>query len=310
VTNAGQMLGLRDTLRETVRTWLRGDSIQWGAALSYYALFSLGPLLLLSVGFLGLVLDADAAGATIVRELTTLIGERAARVAETILREGSFPSFDSIEALGSALLLLVAATAVFVNLRRALNAVWSVRPIAGPVITMIRIRLTAFLIVLVLGVLIAVSVLLGAGAAYFAPVLERAFPYGGLLGRLLESAISLAVLWVGFSLIFRVLPDAKIAWRDAGLGGLVTAFLFTAGKLLIGIYLTRSDLGSAFGAAGSVFLFLIWLYYSAQIFLLGATFTAVWARARGREIEPEDHAARVEEQVLDPHEDSSSAVGT
>ena len=291
---------VRDIARQTIKAWLSGDAVHWGAALSYYALFSLGPLLLLLVGTAGLVLDARTASATIINQLRPFFGTRGATVAETILREGSFPGFDSPKALVSIALLLLAGTGVFANLRGALNAVWSVRPVSGTLRNLARTRLSAILMMLTLGLLVLASVLLSTAVSVLAPYLEAQLPGGSWLVRALDLAVSTLFLWVAFAATYRILPDAQIAWRDVWVGALATAILFVVGKALIGLYLGRSDLGSAYGAAGSVFLLLVWLYYSAQIFILGATFTQVWARARGRDILPEDYAVRITERTVRP----------
>jgi membrane protein len=265
------------------RGWLGGGVIHWGAAIAYYALISIAPLLLLGVGVAGLALDARRAGAALVTQLEAVLGPRGAAVAELVLREGSFPGFGSVEALGSVALLLVTASAVFANLRGALNAVWGVEPGGGGLRHALRTRLVALGTILAMGLVIVASVALTTAVNLLAPRIEELLPGGGRLARGLDVGVSVAVLWLAFAALFRLLPDARIAWRDVWTGGFATALLFVGGKTLIAAWLARSSLGSAWGAAGSVFLFLVWLYYSAQIFLLGATFTREWARARGRE---------------------------
>ena len=284
--------GIGRVARETLGTWTRSDAIHWGAALAYYALFSLGPILILMVGISGLVLDASTAGSALIRQLRPVLGSRGASVAETILAQGSFPGFGSLPALGSLALLLVAATAVFANLRGALNATWSVRPSTGPLRTVLRARLTAFTMILIVGLLVVASLALGTVTSVLAPVLERWVPGGQWLVQGLDALVSVLMLWLAFAAIFRVLPDVEIAWRDVWVGALVTALLFVVGKVLISLYLAQSDLASPYGAAGSTFLLLVWIYYSAQIFMLGATFTRVWARLRGRPITAEVGAVR------------------
>lgn len=293
VTAAGRAPALKRILHETFFTWLTGDVIHWGAALAFYALLSLGPVLILLVGISGLVLDARTAGATIVSELRPVLGARGATVAHTILREGSFPGFGSLPALGSLALLLITSTALFANLRGALNAIWSVRPVTGTLRNVLRDRLAAFIMILIVGALLLASVVLGAATAVLAPYLKSWIPGGTLLVHVLAFAVSTGVLWLACAATFRVLPDGRVAWPDVWVGALATALLFVIGKFLIGLYLAHSNLASPYGAAGSVFLFLVWVYYSAQIFIFGATFTAAWARARGRSIRPKSYAARV-----------------
>lgn len=291
---------LGSVVRRTFKTWFAGNAIHWGAGLAYYSLISLGPVLLLLVGTAGLVLDAGVAGRAIVGQLEPVLGRRGASVAETVLREGSFPGFNSPQAIVSILLLLVGATAVFANLRAALNAIWSVCPTGGGLRRLVRTRFVAFLMILVVGGLVTTSVVLSAVIALVTPWLELWFPGGSLVVSLLDFALSAVLLWVAFAAVFRILPDARIGWRDVWAGALATALLFSAGKFVLSFYLSHSNLGSTYGAAGSVFVLMVWLYYSAQVLLLGATFTQVLARARGRRIEPEDHATWVLEQERSP----------
>jgi membrane protein len=285
-TDSPAVPGILNIIRRTLRVWLAGDTVHWGAALAYYALASLAPLLLLLVGVAGRALDAPTAGPTIVRQLQPFIGSRGATVAETILREGSFPGFGSFKAIASVALLLVAGTAVFANLRAALNAIWGVKPARAGWRLALRTRLMAFLMILIVGSLVTASVGLSAVIAMLSPLAETWVPQWSFLIRLLDGAVSTVVLWLAFAAIFCILPDAQVALRDALVGALATALLFVIGKTLVGLYLSGSDIGSPYGAAGSIFVFLIWLYYSAQIFLLGATFTAIWAGARGCETGP------------------------
>jgi membrane protein len=283
----------------SIRAWLGGGALHWGATLAYFGLISLGPVVLLVVGVGGRLLGADRAGNTVVRELEPLLGARAATIAETVLAEGTFPGFGSLAALLSLLLLLVAASAVFANLRAALNTIWFVRPVSGTFRNLLRTRLTAFAMIIAVGGLVLASTVAGALVGVLAPYLEGRLPFGGVLARILELVSSTVVLWVAFAATFRFVSDARIAWRDLWAGALFTAVLFVVGKFLIGLFLAQSNLASLHGAASTLFVFLLWLYYSAQIFLLGATFTREWAYGRGREIVPRDHAARVETRVLD-----------
>lgn len=295
-------LGLPRILWRAILAWLSGGAMHWAATLAYFALISLGPVLLFVVGIGGRLLGADATGDTVVRELQPILGARGAAIAETILSEGTFPGFGSPAAIVSLVLLLVAATAVFANLRAALNAIWSVRAVTGTFRNLLRTRLIAFAMIVAIGVLILASTIMGTIVAVLAPYLEEWLPYGSLLARTLEVLSSTVLLWLAFAAIFHFVSDARIAWRDVWVGALFTALLFVLGKFLIGLYLARSDLASIYGAAGTLFVFLVWLYYSSQIFILGATFTREWVRGRGREIVPQHHAARVMTRVMDGDE--------
>ncbi len=273
--------------------------MHWGATLAYFALISLGPVLIVMVGVAGRLLGADSAGDSVVRELQPVLGARGADIAQTVLSEGTFPGFGSPSALLSILLLLLAATAVFANLRGALNEIWKVRAVTGAFRNVLRTRLISFSMILVIGLLILTSTIIGTVVAVLSPYLEGLLPAGSLVARVLELLSSTVVMWLAFAAMFRFVSDARIAWRDLWVGSLFTAILFVLGKFLIGLYLAQSNLASLYGAAGTLFLFLVWLYYSAQIVLLGATFTREWVRGRGREIVPHAYAARVETRVLD-----------
>ena len=278
--------------------WLGEGVMHWGAALSYYTLFSLGPVLIFLVGTAGMFFDDAAAREQILSQLRLLLGSRGAEIADTILVQATFPGFGSVQALLSLLALLVGATAVFGNIQGALNDIWHVKPVTGTVRNALRTRLMAFVMILVLGGLVFLSFLVSAATSLLAPFIEARLPGGSLLVRALDFGVSTALLWLVFAAVYQVLPDARIAWRDVWVGGLVTAVLFAIGKLAIGGFLGRRDPGSVFGAAGSLFALLIWIYYSAQIFLVGASFTEVWARSRGRAIRPEPYAGRVVQRVV------------
>jgi membrane protein len=277
----------------SLEEWFEADVMHWGASLSYYTLLSLGPVLILLTTIAGALFDASEAQGEILSRLSILLGSRGAQVAETILREASFPGFRTWSSLLSMLVLLFAATVVFSNVQAALNDIWKFKVVGHTILNAIRTRATAFLMILVLGALIFAYLLFTTTVSVLVGVIEARLPWSSTVLRFGDAVISLVLLWLAFAAVFRVLPDVIIQWRDVVVGALATALLFTLGTELLGIFLARSDPGSMFGAAGSVFGLMVWIYYSAQVFLIGASFTKVWAEAEGREIVPETYARRV-----------------
>jgi membrane protein len=281
--------------RQVFADFGRDEGTGMAAALSYYTVFSLPPLLVLLVTALGAVIGPGEVERLVTGRLGAALGPGAAQLRE-ILAHAERPGTGLAGALGVAGLLL-GATGALVQLQGALNRIWEVRPDPrqGGVRSFITKRLLSFGMLLTLGFLLLVSLVISTLLEAFGDVISGLLPgsISGFLLRTLASLISLAVVAALFAVLFRYVPDARIAWKDARIGGLVTALLFTLGKFVLGLYLGRSDPGSAFGAAGALALLLVWIYYSAIILLLGAEFTQVWAREHGRAIEPEPGAVRV-----------------
>lgn len=265
------------------------------AAISYYAVFSLAPLLVLVILVLGLVLDPALVEGRLYGEIRSILGAEGARQVGTMLRNANRPGSGGALSwtLGLAALLF-GATGVFVQLQAALNAAWEVEPAprGGPLRGFAVKRLLSLGMVLAVGFLLLVSLVLsalislvgGAAGAWLpseiSAVALRAFDVGG----------SITLFTLLFAALFVILPDARVAWRDVWIGAFSTAALFVGGKYLIGLYIARSEPGDVFGAAGSLAVVMIWIYYSAFIFLFGAELTQAWAAARGRRIEPEEGA--------------------
>jgi membrane protein len=195
---------------------------------------------------------------------------------------------------------LAGGTVLFVNLQGTLNSMWNVkRRDEGIVRGFVRARVVAFLMILATGGVLLISLLLGAAANWIAPAIENRLPVGSTLVMAIELAVSGSVLTLLCAATYRILPDVEIAWRDVWVGATLTAILFLAGRAVIGWYLSSAAVGSRFGAAGSLVVFLVWLYYSAQIFFFGAEFTQVWAERRGVPIRPSEGAVRVESREFE-----------
>ncbi len=277
-------------IKQTGLSWWQDNCARMGASLAYYAVFSITPLLVLAVMIVGAVYGTAAAEGRIAEELEGVMGSDAARGVQAMIaaaqkRGGTWTPIISI---GAA---LFGASVAFNELRFALNAIWKVRPKpSAHWLYTVKDRLLTFALVLFAGALfLALMVLTSATQAAWSWI-EPYLPFSSTLAGWINYGVTLLVETVLFAMVFRYLPDAKIAWRDVLLGAAVTAVLFGAGNALLGIYFTHHAVGSAYGAAGSLAIFLLWAYYSAQIVYLGAEFTQVYARMYGSAIRPDKHA--------------------
>jgi membrane protein len=273
-----------DLLRGTFAEFSRDKCSRLGAALAFYILMSLAPMLLLVIGVAGLMTGTDTAREQVVEQSQELVGPEGAETVKSMLKHGSSQTGGIISTVVGLVLMVVASTGVFVQLQDSLNTVWNVpeRKTAGLGIwRMIRSRLLSFSVVLALGFLLLVSLVLGAVLSGLKDWLSARFglPAAGL--EVLNLALSFVLSTLLFALIFKVLPDAHVSWRGVWVGAVVTAVLFNLGKYLIGLYLGHAAVGSSFGAAGSLVVLLVWVYYSSQLLLLGAEFTQVYATRMG-----------------------------
>ncbi|MDB6021555.1 MAG: Ribonuclease [Pedosphaera sp.] len=280
-----------DLLKAAVNAWFADRAQRLGASLAFYTVLALPPLFVIVLFIVSLWVSAASARTEIFTEISALLGDQGAKALESILvnpQQHSNGLVASAIAIGT---LLITATGVFMELQDALNLVWGVEEKPGQGWRgFIKNRLLSFALIVGIGFLLLVSLLVNAG-------LEAADKYfGGLLPgavgswRVVNTLVSLGVVTLLFALIFKVLPDAKIAWRDVWVGATITALLFTAGKFLIGMYLGRSTVVSAYGAAGSAIIVLLWVYYSAQILYFGAELTQAYACRFGSRIEPKENA--------------------
>jgi membrane protein len=266
-----------EVLERAAIKWSADDCLTLGAALAYYTVFSLAPVLVIVIAVAGAVFGPEAAQGEIVGQIRGLVGEEGATAIQSLIQSASRQGAGPRATIIGLLVLLFGSTSAFSQLQSALNTVWEVpAPTHGGLWAMVRARFLSFAAVLGTGFLLSVSLVLSAAVA----ALGR-FGWGWVpgIGRLLELADflgSLVVHTLLFAMIFKLLPDAAIRWRDVWVGAGVTAGLFSIGKLVIGLYLGRSELGAAYGAAGWVILVLAWVYYSAQIVLFGAEFTRAY----------------------------------
>lgn len=268
--------------KQTFKNWSSDKAPRLGAALSYYTIFSLSPVLLLVISIAGLAFGREAAEGKLFDELRGLLGTEGAEMVQSMLAKASDPASGIISAVVGFLMLLLGATGVLLELQGALNTVWKVEaPAGGGIKTVLRARLMSLGLILVFGFLLLVSLVLSAALAGMGGFLSRYIPGWVILGYVLNYGVSLAVITTLIAMIYKMLPDVKMAWSDVWIGALVTSVLFQVGKLLIGLYLGKASVGSPFGAAGSLAILLVWVYYTSQIILLGAEFTHVWATRHG-----------------------------
>jgi membrane protein len=268
---------------KSVEAWLNDYAPSMGAALAYYTLFSLAPLLIIAIAVAGLVFGQEAARGEIVAQIQGLIGHEGAIAVQGLLRSANGPAQDIVATLISSVMLVVGATTVFGELQSALDRIWRVPApaTANGIWSLLRSRLLSFGLVLGLGFLLLVSLAVSAAIAAFGK-----WSYGFFEGReaylhALNFGISFAITTLLFAMIYKFMPRASIAWRDVWVGASVTSLLFEVGKFLIGVYLGTTSVASGFGAAGSLVVLLVWVYFSAQVFLLGAEFTWVYAHEFG-----------------------------
>jgi membrane protein len=270
-------------IKLSVSAWIDDGASSMGAAIAYYTIFSIAPLLVIAMAVAGWVFGADAVQGEVAAQLRSVIGTDAARAVQDLIAGAAKPA-ESLAAAGiGAVLLIVGATTVFAELQSALDHIWQVPALqsASGWWSVLRSRLLSFGVILALGFLLLVSLLASAAIAAFGSWWSTRLAGWEVMLHLLNTMTSLGLSIGLFAMIYKLMPRARIAWRDVWIGAGVTALLFEAGKLLIGLYVGKSGVASSFGAAGSLVVLLVWVYYSAQIFLLGAEFTWVYSHHGG-----------------------------
>jgi membrane protein len=272
---------------ETYTAWSNDNAPRLGAALAYYTVFSLAPLLVVVIAVAGLAFGPAAAQGRIVWQIQDLIGQEGAEAVQTMLKAAWAPTQGLIAMALSLVALFLGASLVVTELRSSLNVVWHVaaensnQGLMAGVVAMLRERIYAFSLVLGLGFLFLVSLLANAALAAAGSYFHNWLPTPEFVLQVANFVIWLMVTTFMFALIYKVVPDVKVAWSDVIVGAAMTSLLFTVGKLGIALYLGKSSLASAYGAAGSLVVLLAWVYYSAQVFFLGAAFTQVYANTFG-----------------------------
>ncbi len=271
-------------LREAYAEWQRDGALDLGAALAYYTSFSLAPLFVIVIAIAGLAFGAEAARGEIFAQLRGLIGVNGAEAIETAVASASRPTSGILATLVGFGALLLGASGVFAQLQGSLNRIWSITPPRGGWRAMLQNRVTSFAMVVGIGFLLLVSLVVNAGLAALGHWLGGRMSGMLLLLNVANALISYAGITVLFAMMFKMLPDAQIAWRDVWIGAAITSLLFTIGKSLISLYVGQTAVGSAYGVAGSILVILAWIYYSSQIFFFGAECTQVYANLYGSHI--------------------------
>lgn len=268
-------------LKDTVLSFIDDEALSRGAAIAFYTVTSIAPVLLIVVAIAGLAFGRDAAQNAISTQLSGLMGQQTAEVLQSAVASAASKSSGILATIIGIATLIATASGVFGEMQSALNAIWKAKPQATTVSRLIQARATSLGLVAALGFLLIVSLAVSAGLTAFGNYLDSIVPVGKLILPVLNFAVSLALLAVLFAAIYKVLPDRRLEWRDVIIGAVVTAVLFTIGKTLIGWYLGSSAVASSYGAAGGLIVLLLWVYYSVQVFLLGAEFTKIYANRHG-----------------------------
>jgi membrane protein len=268
-------------LREVYEEWQKDNALSLGAALAYYTIFSMAPLLVLVIAIAGLVFGHAAAEGQIVGQIGDLVGAAPAKTIEGMIARASGAKAGIVATAVSLGTMALGASGVFGQLQQSLNLIWEASASRSGLRGHLRRRAAAFGMILGIGFLLLVSLVASAGLAALHDLLARDLPLLGRILPIVNFLFSFGVITGLFAMIFKILPDVRLHWRDVWLGAAVTALLFTVGKALIGLYLGRAGVTSVYGAAGSFVLVLLWVYYSAQILFLGAEFTEVYSRRYG-----------------------------
>jgi len=264
-------------IKQSAIAFIDDGALSRGAAIAFYAVTSIGPVLLIVVAVAGLVYGEDAARGALIQKLTGSMDPQIAGFLQTAIGSASDHGSGTIATIVGVISLIVAASGVFGEMQTALNTIWRAQAEGGAVSRLIRGRLTSLGLVVALGFLLLVSLVIGTAVAAIGRTLDRMMPFAELLLHGLNALISLALLSAVIAAIYKVLPDRSLRWRDVLVGAVVTALLINLGRMAIAIYIGHSGIASSYGAAGSVLAALLWIYYSAQIFLFGAEFTRVYA---------------------------------
>ncbi|HZA97600.1 MAG TPA: YihY/virulence factor BrkB family protein [Gemmatimonadales bacterium] len=285
---------LAGILRRALAGWWNDNVPRLGASLAYYTLFSLAPILVVAIAIGGLIFGEEAVRGEIVGQIQGMLGREGAEAVQSMLEGASRRSTSLAATAAGVVTFFLGATGAFLELQTALNAIWRVKPKdEGSFFQALVVqRLISFGLVVAMGFLLVTSLLVSAALAAVHSYMGNAFPGVGVVWEALNVVVSLGVITILFAMIYKVLPDVRLVWADVWIGGLVTAGLFTIGKLLIGMYLGTTGVASTYGAAGSVIVILVWVYYSAQIILLGAEFTREYVATFGRRPPPEPFAKK------------------
>jgi len=314
MTSRYTVSGIVSILKCTATQFIENNSLRMAAALAYNAIFSLPPLLLIVVTAASTLAKEEAVTGKLFQQLDGLVGAKAAASIQEAIRSFNQTQQGGISAVIGVATLIFAATTFFVTLQESINSIWNVKAspstTAGSAWNFIRDRLLSFGLILSVAFLLLISFVISALLSFFTDYLTRLLPNITLvLIRIFDFAVSLGITTLLFAMIYRYLPDAIIRWRDTWIGALITGLLFLLGKYLISFYIATSDPGSAYGAAGSLIILLVWIYYSSLIIFFGAEFTQEFAAAYGQRVQPKAHAVRIETREI-PAGESVDEIAT
>lgn len=285
-------------LKQTVAEYNEDKVSRLAAALAYYTVFSLAPILIIAIAIAGLVFGQEAAQGEIVGQIQGLVGRDGAQIIQTAIENASKPKAGILATVINIVVLLFGASGVFAQLQDALNTVWEVAPKPERGLkNVIQQRFLSFAMVLVIAFLLLTSLVLSAGLAALGNYMGGLLPGLDVLWRIVNFGLSFGVITLLFAMIYKILPDAKIAWGDVWFGAAITALLFAIGKSVLGLYLGNASFGSTYGAAGSLVIILAWVFYSAQILFVGAEFTQVYASKYGSRIVPTKNAVALTDEA-------------
>lgn len=268
-------------LKNTVLSFIDDEMLSRGAAIAFYTVTSIAPVLLIVIAIAGLIFGQDAAQNAISGEFSGLMGRQTADVLQSAIASAAGKSSSIIATIIGLTTLVATASGAFGEMQAALNSIWKTKSHATTVSRLIRARVTSLGLVGVMGFLLVVSLVISAGLTAFSNYLDAFMPMGKMVLPALNFVVSLLLLGVLFGAIYKVLPDRSLQWTDVVIGALITSVLFNTGKSLIGWYIGSSAIASSYGAAGGLIVLLLWVYYSVQIFLLGAEFTKIYANRHG-----------------------------
>ncbi len=270
-----------DLVKESVNGFIEDEALTRGAAIAFYTVTSIGPVLFIVVALAGLIFGEAAAQGAIAQQLGSLMGQQSADLLQTTIQNASGKSAGFLAAAIGIVTLVITASGVFTEMQYTLNIVWRAEPRGTTLSRLIRARATSLALVGTLGFLLLVSLVVSTLISALGSYINAYLPFGRLVLQTLSFVMSFGLITLLFGAIYKVLPDRRIEWHDVLIGALATALLFTIGKSLISLYIGSSAVASSYGAAGSLIVVLLWIFYSVQIFLLGAEFTKVYASHHG-----------------------------
>jgi membrane protein len=276
-----------DFLAETYDEWSKDNAMTLGAALAFYTTFSLAPLLIIIIAIFGMFIGEQAIQAEILRRVHELIGPQGAAAVKMMIQDAYRPGSGWAATIIGVAVILFGSTSAFVMLKQALNIMWGAKPHpASSVWFVVKERLMSFLMIMLIGLLLILSFTFSIVLSFLTGFFQHLLPVPPSLIQLADFFVSFLLVTLLFALIYKVLPDVDIAWKDVWIGSMVTAVLFSLGKFLFGMYLGRSSITSAYGAASSLAIILMWVYYSTQVFFIGVELTQVYANRYGSRVKP------------------------